>query len=176
AHPAPQLRHAPAGRRLRPARGPGDARPRRHRHHPDVHAPLRRPPQTGLLRRPSAGEGRGTAVGWLPMRLKGLSALLSLFFIFTTTPAMAKDVVLRPSLPSDRVVVILHGSAGHASEITRTAQSVFLATGFAVAASDADGPQNWGNPASVADNEHLISHLRRVGYTRVFLLAGSMGG
>ena len=42
AHAAPQLRHPPARRRLRPARRAGDARPRRHRHHPDVHAPLRR--------------------------------------------------------------------------------------------------------------------------------------
>ena len=43
AHAAPQLRHPPARRRLRPARRAGDARPRRHLDHPDVHAPLRRP-------------------------------------------------------------------------------------------------------------------------------------
>ena len=55
AHPAPQLRHPPACRRLRPARRAGDARPRRHRHDPDVHAPLGRAAQGGLLQRPPPG-------------------------------------------------------------------------------------------------------------------------
>ena len=58
AHAAPQLRHPPARRRLRPARRAGDARPRRHRDDPDVHAPLRRAPQGGLLRRPPAQRRR----------------------------------------------------------------------------------------------------------------------
>ena len=42
AHAAPHVRDAPAGRRLRPALAAGDARPRRHRHDPALHAPLRR--------------------------------------------------------------------------------------------------------------------------------------
>ena len=53
AHAAPHVRHAPARRRLRPALAAGDARPRRHRDHPAVHAPLRRAAQGRLLRRPS---------------------------------------------------------------------------------------------------------------------------
>ena len=48
-HAAPQLRHPPARRWLRPARRAGDARPRRHLDHPDVHAPLRRAAQGRLL-------------------------------------------------------------------------------------------------------------------------------
>ena len=59
--------HLLAGR-LRPARGPGDARPRRHRHHADVHAPLRGPAQGGLLpgapaRRRTVPERRGVSAG-----------------------------------------------------------------------------------------------------------------
>ena len=49
AHAAPQLRHPPAGRRLRPALGAGDARPRRRVHHPALHAPLERAPQGRVL-------------------------------------------------------------------------------------------------------------------------------
>ena len=41
--------HLLAGR-LRPARGAGDARPRRHRHDADLHAPLGRAPEGRLLR------------------------------------------------------------------------------------------------------------------------------
>ena len=44
AHAAPHVRDAPAGRRLRPALAAGDARPRRHRDHPALHAPVGRPP------------------------------------------------------------------------------------------------------------------------------------
>jgi integrase/recombinase XerD len=54
AHPSPQLRHSPARRRLRPPRRPGDARPRRHRDDPDVHASLRRAAEGRLLPRPPA--------------------------------------------------------------------------------------------------------------------------
>ena len=57
AHPAPHLRHPPALRRLRPALGPGDARPRRRRDDPALHAPLAREDQGGLLQRASAGDG-----------------------------------------------------------------------------------------------------------------------
>ena len=60
AHAAPQLRHPPSGRRLRPARRPGDARPRRHLDHPDVHPPLGRAAQGGLLQRPPPRQGQLT--------------------------------------------------------------------------------------------------------------------
>ena len=43
-----------AGRRLRPALGAGDARPRRHRHHADLHPPDGRPAARRLLRRAPA--------------------------------------------------------------------------------------------------------------------------
>src|ERR1019366_7283822 len=54
-HPAPLLRHAPAGRRVRPALAAGDARPRRPRDHSGLHAPGGRPPQGCVLRRAPAG-------------------------------------------------------------------------------------------------------------------------
>ena len=57
AHPAPHVRHPPAGGRLRPALAAGDARPRRHRHHAALHPPLRRPPARRLLRRAPARQG-----------------------------------------------------------------------------------------------------------------------
>ena len=63
AHAAPHVRDPPAGRRLRPALAPGDARPRRHRDDPALHAPVRRPPQGRLLRRPPAGAARTTLPG-----------------------------------------------------------------------------------------------------------------
>ena len=58
AHAPPHVRHPPAGRRLRPALAAGDARPRRHRHDPDLHAPVGRPAARRVLRRPSAGADR----------------------------------------------------------------------------------------------------------------------
>ena len=58
AHPAPQLRHPPARRRLRPARRAGDARPRRHLDHPDVHAPLRRAASRRSTSRPTPAPPR----------------------------------------------------------------------------------------------------------------------
>lgn len=100
--------------------------------------------------------------------------LLSCACVLLFAPAArAKDVVLRPALPTNRVLVYIHGSGGGADDISRSAQAAWLNHGFTVVASDADGPQNWGNPASVADYEHLID---RVGLDRVFLIAGSMGG
>src|SRR6185312_8497923 len=54
-------RDPPAGRRLRPALAPGDARPRRHRHHAALHPPVRRAPEGRLLRRASASAPRLTA-------------------------------------------------------------------------------------------------------------------
>jgi pimeloyl-ACP methyl ester carboxylesterase len=105
-------------------------------------------------------------------------ALALAFLVCALYPAgaQAKEVLLRPEGSTDRVVIYVHGSGGSASDISPVAQSAFLENGFAVAATDADGRQNWGNPASVADYEHLISRLRKRGYTRVFLWAGSMGG
>ena len=55
AHAAPLLRHPPADRRLRPALGPGDARPRRPLDHPALHPPLGRGAEGGLLQGPSQG-------------------------------------------------------------------------------------------------------------------------
>ena len=54
AHAASHVRDASAGRRLRPAVAAGDARPRRHRHDPDLHPPDRRPAARRLLRRAPA--------------------------------------------------------------------------------------------------------------------------
>jgi pimeloyl-ACP methyl ester carboxylesterase len=48
-----------------------------------------------------------------------------------------------------------------------------LAHGFAVAASNAHGPQNWGDPPSVSDYVRLD---RQLGYKHVLILAQSMGG
>ncbi len=52
---APQLRHAPARGRLRPALAAGDARPRRSRHDAGLHPPLRRAAQGCVFRSASAG-------------------------------------------------------------------------------------------------------------------------
>ena len=52
------LRHPPAGRRLRPALGAGDARPRRRGHDPALHAPLERAPEGRLLQGAPARDGR----------------------------------------------------------------------------------------------------------------------
>ena len=54
AHAAPHVRHAPARRRLRPALAAGDARPRRHRDDPALHAPVGRAAAGRLLRRAPA--------------------------------------------------------------------------------------------------------------------------
>ena len=66
AHAAPQLRHAPAGRRRRPAHGAGAARPRQHPHHAAVHPrgprpaprhPREVPPARREAGRPAVGTG-----------------------------------------------------------------------------------------------------------------------
>ena len=54
AHAAPHLRHPPAGGRLRPALAAGDARARRRRDDPALHAALGGAPEGRLLRRPPA--------------------------------------------------------------------------------------------------------------------------
>lgn len=94
--------------------------------------------------------------------------------------AQAKDRVLRPSHPTNRVVIFFHGAGGLAKNLDEKhnpmvppAVRILLRRGFAVAASDAEGRQNWGDPASVADDLHLID---RLGYERVFFYALSMGG
>ncbi len=66
AHAAPHVRHPPAGRRLRPALAAGDARPRRHRHDADLHAPILRPPARRLLRRSSARADQPQRVARVP--------------------------------------------------------------------------------------------------------------
>ena len=61
ARAAPRLRHPPAGRRRRPARRPDPARPRRHRHHPDLHPRRPGPPARGGGDQASAGAARSRA-------------------------------------------------------------------------------------------------------------------
>ena len=56
AHAAPHVRHAPARGRLRPALGPGDARPRRRLDHPALHPPVERAAQGRVLQGAPAGE------------------------------------------------------------------------------------------------------------------------
>src|SRR3546814_770645 len=58
AHAATQLRQPHARVLRRPARRAGTARPRRYRHHPDLHPPGFPAPGQGLRRRPSAGEAQ----------------------------------------------------------------------------------------------------------------------
>ena len=67
------LRHAPAGRRLRPALAAGDARARRHRHDAALHAPVGRAAQGRLLRRPSAGPHHLTRRGHRRRRTGSMS-------------------------------------------------------------------------------------------------------
>lgn len=99
---------------------------------------------------------------------------------FTVSRARAENVVLRPERPTNRVVIWFHGSGGYAKHMLRSDRpevvDVFLKRGFAVAASDAYGPANWGSPQSVQANLNMIRGLRRAGYDRLFLFGGSMGG
>jgi integrase len=56
---APRLRHPPAGRRRRPSGGADPARPRRHRHHPDLHPRHRRAAaRRGREQAPAGAQGR----------------------------------------------------------------------------------------------------------------------
>ena len=71
AHAAPHVRDPPAQRRLRPALGPGDARPRRRRHDPALHPPLAGEDQGGLLRAPTRGRRRR-----VPKPLLGFALIL----------------------------------------------------------------------------------------------------
>jgi alpha-beta hydrolase superfamily lysophospholipase len=114
------------------------------------------------------------------MRFKILTAAL-LVAVALPAHAAAKDIVLRPSHPTNRVVLYFHGAGGFADNLIDSpgaaeVVAILRHRGFAVAASDGGGPENWGNPESVADNEHLLHKLERQGYTRVFFFGGSMGG
>lgn len=96
---------------------------------------------------------------------------------FTASQASARDVVLLPDTPTNRVVLYFHGSGGQAEEIVGSKTTgIYLKRGFAVAASDAGGQQNWGSPESVAANVRLVHRLRAIGLTRIFFAGGSMGG
>lgn len=94
-----------------------------------------------------------------------------------TSEASAKDVLLLPSHSTNRVVLYFHGSGGQAEEIVGSKTTgIYLKRGFAVAASDAGGQQNWGSPESVTANVRLVRRLRAIGLTRIFFAGGSMGG
>lgn len=113
-------------------------------------------------------------------RMSMTAAAVAVVSLFSVGQASARDVVLLPGAPTNRVVVFFHGSGGEAENIVNTGVSkestIFLQRGFAVAASDAAGQQNWGNPASVAANVRLVRKLRQWGFERFFLYGGSMGG
>lgn len=85
--------------------------------------------------------------------------------------------VLRPPVPNGHLVLYIHGASGSADAISEgpvvPLTHALLARGYTVAASDAHGPQNWGNPASVADYVHLAHRLH---FKRINILAQSMGG
>jgi hypothetical protein len=89
------------------------------------------------------------------------------------TPAL----VLRPNKPTNRLVLYVHGSGSQADvlEEEQLAPTVrtLLKRGFAVAASNGGGENNWGTPKSVEDSVRLAE---RTGYKHVYILAQSMGG
>jgi predicted peptidase len=89
------------------------------------------------------------------------------------TPAL----VLRPGKPTNRLVLYVHGSGSQADvleeeQLAPTVQAL-LKRGFAVAASNGGGENNWGNAKSVEDSVRLAE---RIGYKYVYVLAQSMGG
>ncbi len=89
-----------------------------------------------------------------------------------------RDQVIRPSVPNGDLVLYVHGAGGSAASLEEAPQATkilqpLLAAGFTVASSDADGPQTWGNPASVAAYVALAHHLR---HARIGIVAQSMGG
>ncbi len=88
-----------------------------------------------------------------------------------------RALLLRPEAPNGRLVLYIHGASGSAEAINEppvlSLTKELLRDGFSVAASDAHGPQNWGDPASVADYVRLD---RRLGFKHVLILAQSMGG
>lgn len=86
-------------------------------------------------------------------------------------------LVIEPARPNGRLVMYIHGAGGTAQAITedpvRPLTRKLLTNGYAVAASDAHGPQNWGNAASVQDYVRLAHRLH---YSHILILAQSMGG
>ena len=81
---------------------------------------------------------------------------------------------------SGRVVVYLHGAGGSewspfARPSVARVTTALLRSGFAVAASRADG-DNWGNAAGLHATRALIADLRAVGLGNVSVIAESMGG
>lgn len=91
-----------------------------------------------------------------------------------------RAVLIGPRTRSRRVVVYVHGSGPATAWLTADGQGTdllprLLDNGYWVAATGARG-DNWGNPASVADNVALARLLRRRGFTRIAVVAESMGG
>lgn len=90
------------------------------------------------------------------------------------------DLLLEAPHRTARVVVYIHGAGETVNAVLRDPLKRplvvdLLAHGYAVASSQAHG-ENWGDRVSVQDYVRLISHLRREGYARVYVLAQSMGG
>ena len=96
---------------------------------------------------------------------------------FYATVGGQRSLVITPARPTDRLALYVHSAGGSADAITEwpvdRLTETLLRSGFAVAASDAHGPTNWGNPASVADYVHLV---HRLPYERIYVIAQSMGG
>jgi pimeloyl-ACP methyl ester carboxylesterase len=86
-------------------------------------------------------------------------------------------LLLRPQKPTNRLVLYVHGSGSQADvleeEQVQPLVRAFLRRGFAVAASNGGGEDNWGSPKSVEDSVMLA---RRTGYKHIYILAQSMGG
>lgn len=88
-----------------------------------------------------------------------------------------RAIVLTPPEPTRKLVLYVHGAGGTADAIREAPVTPLTAAlvhaGFAVAASDAHGMENWGNAASVTDYVRLAHHL---GYPDLYVLAQSAGG
>ncbi len=91
-----------------------------------------------------------------------------------------RSVLVRPRRRSNRVVILVHGASERASSAVAGERKekivrALLAHRYSIAASDAHG-ENWGDETSVRDYVALARRLRRMGLTRVYVLAESMGG
>jgi pimeloyl-ACP methyl ester carboxylesterase len=85
-----------------------------------------------------------------------------------------------PARRTDRVVLYVHGAGETIDTVAADAHKApirarLLRDGYAFAATDAHG-DNWGSLASIRDYLALVRHLRSQGFTRVYVLAQSMGG
>ena len=90
------------------------------------------------------------------------------------------DLLVTPTHATNKVVLYVHGAEQTAQTITADPTHAKLATallkaGYSIAGSDASGLA-WGNSASMRDYERLISYLHRRGFSRLYVLAESMGG